>query len=251
MVFSSCIFSLEYLSFFFFLEAHLSGRNIMAAVSSELRKCLREFPVLHESVLLIPSTSFSPNVDRLKRSLQIHDLNSTITKLFKMVVMKVRLNEENFLPWKDMYYAGSTGYIDGISAKDLKHPVMWGIDPKGRPFVSFRYKHSYSDKSINEEGYESLTFFQRYCESGNCVPSAGGNTKLLPINFNTFVSGFEKLLSGETIEHKEDMWISSSKEDASIASQFPVKRFSLMTERDDLTAMKCSESFCCFRITDK
>lgn len=57
------------------------------------------------------------------------------------------------LPWRD-YFAGgvlgNTGYIDSVFPRDLSRPVMWGIDPHGRFYVSIRTRYEVSWSQLEE-----------------------------------------------------------------------------------------------------
>lgn len=99
----------------------------------------------------------------LKAQIKEHG-GATTHKLFNIVEKTKGLSCDNYLPWKDSFHAGGTGYIDGVRPDDLSQSVMWGIDPWQRPFVAIRHT---CDKVTNG----AVAFFQRYTGSG---PVVGG-----------------------------------------------------------------------------
>jgi hypothetical protein len=44
----------------------------------------------------------------------------------------------NYLKLQPHLHWGGTGFIDGVSARDMTRPVMWGVDPNGRLFLAVR-----------------------------------------------------------------------------------------------------------------
>jgi len=83
------------------------------------------------------------------------------------------------LPWKDSFHEGGTGYIDGIKPEDMTvdgrhHSVMFGVCPKGRKFIAFRYRVVERDKEVKEV---VETVFQRY--SMDDIVTSGGQSYLV------------------------------------------------------------------------
>jgi hypothetical protein len=51
--------------------------------------------------------------------------------------------DASFLNYTRVFHRGGTGYIDGIAPKRMSVPLMWGVDPAGRFFVSIRTVYSF------------------------------------------------------------------------------------------------------------
>lgn len=92
-------------------------------------------------------------------------------KLFTVLKETRGISLDNYLPWKSYFHAGGTGYIDGIRPRDLKQPVMWGIDQWKRPYIAIKYL----SRELNEQKAEvgAVAFFQRYTNDGNLLVPGG------------------------------------------------------------------------------
>lgn len=106
----------------------------------------------------------------------------TMTGELMELVMKWHPN--SFLEYKDSF--SSSDYIDRISGRDLKHPIMWGFDKYNRAFIAIRSYVSRLEirdekeiKEVTETKVENAypkveTFFQRYSEDTS-IWTSGGN----------------------------------------------------------------------------
>lgn len=67
--------------------------------------------------------------------------------------------------WKEDFNEEGTGYIGGVQPRDLSAPIMRGVDPWGRPFVSILTE---AERTIDGESARYIaveTLFQRYPDS--------------------------------------------------------------------------------------
>ena len=112
---------------------------------------------LDESLPQESTKKLSPqNTCNLEALRQIANAVGGETKLAVEALEKTgRLNCNHFIPWKDQYPQGGTGYIDGIKPEDLDQSVKWGIDPWSRVFIGLRC-------TADDEKEESAAVFQRY-----------------------------------------------------------------------------------------
>lgn len=130
--------------------------------------------------------------------------NSLITKIIEIMEKSPYITEESYLPYEDRF-CGYTDYLDQVLVKDLKLPIMWGIDRFDRLFIAVKaiYYDSEGQPLLNriekevpksmyetvinmmskfyygevkeapviytKEDYESVeVFFQRYTNVGFC-----------------------------------------------------------------------------------
>lgn len=103
-------------------------------------------------------------VNRLKFILQKIGADSIPAKAFELLEKTRGISCENFLPWNSKFLGGD--YIDRVRPEDLKQPVMWGIDPSNRPFISLRYV-------CNEVQQGAITLFERYDDFSANMVSGG------------------------------------------------------------------------------
>lgn len=96
---------------------------------------------------------------------------------------------------------GRTSYIDFIEQKDVKYPVMRGVDRNKRPFIVLR--------AIDKNGqYYMQTFFQRYSDDEKHWMGCGHGGKQIidtcggmkPIQFDLL----KCLIQGETCNVTEE-----------------------------------------------
>ena len=87
---------------------------------------------LNRSSIKIPPIYKSPNCEEAKSALESVLANgkesSKVNRFIGIVEKNQGITCENYLPWKDSFHRGGTGYIDGINTTDLKEPVVWGIE---------------------------------------------------------------------------------------------------------------------------
>lgn len=101
----------------------------------------------------------------------------------------------------------SQDYIDNVQEADLKEPVMWGVDARGRAFWSAKVV---CHKPNGETSRGVVTWFQRYTGEGQLVwgshhmPRGCYNLgDLDPISRpKTFPDAMKRLLNGERIPAK-------------------------------------------------
>lgn len=111
--------------------------------------------------------------------------------------------EENHLAFEYRFMA-SQDYIDNVQPSDLKEPVMWGIDARGRAFWSARVVCHKADGTTSKG---AITWFQRYTGEGQLVYgshhmpqgcSSPGN--LDPVyHSREFPDAMRRLLRGERV----------------------------------------------------
>lgn len=108
----------------------------------------------------------------------------------------------NKLKWQEIF-KGFTGWIDGIFAKDLTKPIMWGQDNDGRKFVACRVKW-WLKNTPEEKKVESFVIFQKYSDA-DCLIGTGQH---VPFEWTKMIASwdveFAQFLQGSTIEF--DRW---------------------------------------------
>lgn len=67
-------------------------------------------------------------------------------------------------------------YIDFLGPEDLNAPMTRGIDPYGRPFISFLYKFVFYANKVDR--YEVETMFQRYSGNSRIWTSGGAGKEI-------------------------------------------------------------------------
>ena len=111
--------------------------------------------------------------------------------------------EENRLPFEYRFMA-SQDYIDNVQEADLKEPVMWGIDARGRAYWSAKVV-CYKSDGTTSKGV--VTWFQRYTGEPRIVYGSHHMPKgcdslgdLDPIyREKQFPQAMRRLLSGERV----------------------------------------------------
>ena len=115
-------------------------------------------------------------------------------------------------------FIGSSNYIDGISNKDLTHPVMIGIDNYGRYYLTIKYQCDQMEWGFDGDIYtvdrdktNCLTIFQRltggdgWCKAGcDCHNSGapflhGSPTLLSEQDKQLLVQNIFKMMVGDDI----------------------------------------------------
>ncbi len=121
--------------------------------------------ILQNSKEIDPIQKLTPqntcNIEELKRCAAV--VGGETFELVKTLEKTGKLTCKHFLPWKDQYYKGGTGYIDGIKPEDLDQSIKWGIDPCNRVFVGLRYTVE------GEDSVEAAAVFQRYTKKNILV----------------------------------------------------------------------------------
>jgi hypothetical protein len=111
-------------------------------------------------------------------SLQKTKLNCMTDDIVQLLLDSPMIYEDSYLPYNDEFSDGD--YIDQVSPTDLKRPIMWGIDPYERLYISIRKK----TQKIGIDGIKIVgsgklnveTFFQRYTENYDVWTSGGGGS---------------------------------------------------------------------------
>ena len=106
------------------------------------------------------------SISKLEQLLEFGTKGSITSRVFSLVNETDGISCENFLPWQDRFYAGVSGYIDGISASVMNKAVQWGIDPAMRPFVAIK-------SLCNDAHVGAVAIFQRYTGPGNLMVAGG------------------------------------------------------------------------------
>ena len=126
--------------------------------------------ILQNSKEIDPILKLTPqntcNIEELKRCAAV--VGGDTLQLVQTLEKTGNLTCEHFLSWKDQYYQGGTGYIDGIKPEDLDQSVKWGIDPCNRVFVGLRYTVE-SEDSVEKASVEAAAVFQRYTKKNILV----------------------------------------------------------------------------------
>ncbi len=115
-----------------------------------------------------------------------------------------RCPKNNDLEWKDSFYEGGTGYIDGIAPPDLKSPVQCGIDPWGRAYIAFKYT-CIDDQGEAAEGAAAI--FERYkggplVYGGHYMPKGCPGLGSIDPDRETFEGSFPLFLAGEPVPYR-------------------------------------------------
>lgn len=126
------------------------------------------------------------------------------TKLLKYLSPKFQLvGQFPILPFQP-HFLGATSYLDGIKARDMTHPVMFGVDPYRRVYICVKYRCCQDSFRQNNEEVQidptgkifTLTVFQRYTESRGTWCKAGHSADCYQ---NPYLNGARTLLSQQDI----------------------------------------------------
>lgn len=179
------------------------------AIASQFSKNPVSPPAVDEGASTIEGVS-SCSITALRGILDSGGSDSITAKTFKVLEDTKELSCDNHLPWRNEFHFGRSCYIDGIDAKNLAKPAMWGIDPRKRPFVAIKYV-------CNETKEGAVAFFQRGPDSGYEL-KPGGHFKpeecpLGPLDPSTtaeteFLGNLTSLFKGTNVIFKEKNVIS-------------------------------------------
>lgn len=154
-------------------------------------------PTVNKLASTIEEVAACP-IHALKDILNYGGSDSITAKTFEILEDTQGISCDNYLPWQNEFHRGGTGYIDGIFGRHLQKPVMWGIDSVKRPYVAIKYV-------CNETKEETVTFFQRYPNTGESVVPGTPDAScylgsLNPFLFpEKFLDNLTSLLKGETV----------------------------------------------------
>ena len=99
-------------------------------------------------------------------------------------------------------------YIDNIQPKNLKHPIMIGVDCFKRPFISLRYKFNFLKEKNKPPRVGKLTLFQRYSNNYECWVKCNdygllmlqdAPTSLSDIDKQNFINNLVRLITDKPI----------------------------------------------------
>ena len=157
-------------------------------------------PTISEVASTIEKVASCP-IDTLRSLLNDGGKCSLTAKTFNVLDDTQGISCDNFLPWRDEFNHGTSGYIDGIKATHLEKPAMWGIDQSNRPFIAIKYLCDQTTEGV-------VAIFQRFTSFGARVVS-GGHFKpagcyLGPLEpaYNrqiSFLGNLTTLLKGENV----------------------------------------------------
>ncbi len=126
------------------------------------------------------------------------------TKLLNYISPKLHLIRQfPILPFQP-HFLGATSYLDGIKARDMTHPVMFGVDPYRRVYICVKYRCCQDSFRQNNEEVQidptgrifTLTVFQRYTESRSTLCKAGSAADCYQ---NPYLNGTRTRLSQQEI----------------------------------------------------
>ena len=181
---------------------YLIGKNLETYLNvSDLHKIKLLNKELNNDVYLQKELNVKKTL--LYKYLQIWKKNDVYLYFKDTFFPKKLINLLPVLPCKH-YYIGSTDYIDSISEKDLKHPIMIGVDHFRRPFITIKYKY----KNFNKNECGRITVFQRYtdqinnwvkCNTKGPLMIHDGSSIFTEADKNLFINNIVRLLSEKKI----------------------------------------------------
>lgn len=158
------------------------------------------------AVSLAAAPCVEQTIDRL-RSILSADSDSMTSKMFRVFNETVGITCENYLPWKEKFHLGGTGYIDGVFKDDLPSSSGWGIDPAKRPFIALKYECLTNDAAVTKPAVGAFALFQRYTNVGDLVAKGEhGRVKYCPpyaldgvLRAWSFLDDLKKFFQGEPL----------------------------------------------------
>lgn len=109
-------------------------------------------------------------MDRLVEYLNKVDDGSFTAKIIRIMQSSPYITEDSYLSY-ERRFIGNTDYLDRIHVKDMKLPIMWGIDQYDRLFVAIKkiYYDAEGHPLKHNRTIESVeTYFQRYSNNDRC-----------------------------------------------------------------------------------
>ena len=166
-----------------------------------------------KQVPLIPfviEADTGPIVD-LENILAMQSAASKTNRIFKILQETRGIALGNYLPWSDTFSVqtipGGRKHISRINPSNLNRPVMWGIDPTGRPFIAFKYLFRKFRQKTATLKPESFVLFQSIPKTGLIVQKGGSSTilNLDPHDHGeAFFDNLKKFLGGTTFKQRHD-----------------------------------------------
>lgn len=94
-----------------------------------------------------------------------------LSDLFKILNETHKITCDNYLEWNDNFAKEHSQFINYIAPDDLKHPVMWTIQPdKGRPVIALKYVWKEGCQPLkNNKAFEVKILFSEKTEEDDKV----------------------------------------------------------------------------------
>jgi hypothetical protein len=147
---------------------------------------------------------------------------SEIERVIQIAKETIGVTQANFLPWKNEY--GKRAYIDGITPEALgTKSLVWGYDPRNRPFITFQYQFKETGKTPSTE---AVTLFQRYtdCRSGVC--GGGRMVRIFSVmEDEECFNNLRKLLSGKTLNQEVSLVNKDGSSRRTVTWEFTLLKF--------------------------